>query len=242
MSENEKPVVLPSISTEQMRELDRLMIESYGITLLQMMENAGRNLAEQAVRMLAHLPEGANKVLVLCGAGNNGGGGFVAARHLHNRGLRVDLQLVAPANKLKPVPAHQWAILQKLGFEGEAKLDLSQYDLIIDAMIGYGLTGDPRQPVADWIEGVNESGVEILSLDAPSGLDTSTGQLGNPCIQAAATLTLALPKLGLSIEQAASVVGKLYVADISVPPELYQQMGLAVPASSFSRDSILQIG
>ena len=242
MSKSDKAIDLLAISTEQMREVDRLMIESYGITLLQMMENAGRNLAEQAVRMLAHLPNRANKLLVLCGAGNNGGGGLVAARHLHNRGLRVDLQLVAPANKLKPVPVHQWNILQKLGFEGEAKLDLNQYDLIIDAMIGYGLTGDPRKPAADWIEGVDESRVEVLSLDAPSGLDTSTGKLGNPCIQAAATLTLALPKMGLSIEQAASVVGKLYVADISVPPELYQQMGLAVPASLFSKDSILQIG
>jgi NAD(P)H-hydrate epimerase len=225
-----------------MREVDRLMIEEYGITLLQMMENAGRNLAAQAVRMLTDMPaKDPNKILVLCGAGNNGGGGLVAARHLHNRGLKVNVQLVTPANKLKQVPAHQWAILEKLGFTGDADGDLSEYDLIIDAMIGYGLTGDPRNPIADWIKQANSSETPILALDAPSGLDTSTGKAGNPCIRAAATLTLALPKQGLGLQQAASVIGKIYLADISVPPELYRQMGLAVPASLFFNDSIVQI-
>ncbi|MGQ9850748.1 MAG: NAD(P)H-hydrate epimerase, partial [Aggregatilineaceae bacterium] len=85
---------IPAITTAQMAEVDRLMIEEYGILLIQMMENAGRNLAEQARRMLGgDLTD--RRIVVLCGAGNNGGGGMVAARHLHNRGARVQAKYLS---------------------------------------------------------------------------------------------------------------------------------------------------
>jgi NAD(P)H-hydrate epimerase len=112
--------------------------------------------------------------------------------------------------------------------------------LIIDALIGYGISGDPRQPVAGWIESANNSGKPILALDAPSGLDATTGIPGNPCIKAAATLTLALPKTGLLTRQAKNYVGELYLADISVPPELYLHLGIEVP-NLFASDSILKV-
>src|SRR5512143_3418516 len=105
---------LPSLTTAQMAEVDRLMIQDYGILLIQMMENAGRNLAEQAQRMLEGRVTGL-RIVVLCGAGNNGGGGMVAARHLRNRGADVRLKLVADPAQLKDVPAHQWRILQAMG-------------------------------------------------------------------------------------------------------------------------------
>jgi NAD(P)H-hydrate epimerase len=233
-------IQIPSIDTDQMREVDRLMIDFYGISLLQMMENAGRNLAEQAVRMLGKGNIGKHRILILCGVGNNGGGGMVAARHLHNRGANVEVQLIAKAKKLKESPRLQWQILQNMDFKLGAG-NLAEYDLIIDAMIGYGLMGDPRPPVSDWINRANMSDVDILSLDAPSGLDTSSGKAGTPCIRAAATLTLALPKTGLMTEEAIGLVGELYVADISVPPELYRKMALSIPSSFFSDDSIFQI-
>jgi len=230
---------IPSLTTEQMAEVDRLMIEEYGILLIQMMENAGRSLAEQARRMLDGRVS-ARQIIVLCGAGNNGGGGLVAARHLHNRGATVQVKLVADPGRLKDIPAHQWRIVKTLGVAVENDLDLARADLILDALIGYGLSGDPRGAVAEWIVRANASHRPILALDTPSGLDTTTGIPGSPCVRATATLTLALPKIGLLAAPARPFVGDLYLADISVPPELYRRLGLEVDPL-FVDDWIIQV-
>jgi len=230
---------IPVLTTPQMVEVDRLMIEEYQIELIQMMENAGRNLAELARRQLGGQVAG-NSITILCGVGNNGGGGLVAARHLHNWGANVSLKLASDPSRLKEIPAHQWRILMQMGLDSKKELDLSKADLIIDALIGYGLSGDPRQPVAGYIEKANKAGRPILALDAPSGLDTTSGIPGNPCIKAATTLTLALPKIGLLTREAKDYVGDLYLADISVPPELYQHLGIEVP-NLFEKDTILKV-
>ena len=222
-----------------MVEVDRLMIEEYQISLVQMMENAGRNLAELARRKLGGKVAGKH-IAVLSGAGNNGGGGLAAARHLHNWGAKISLVLAYEPARLKEVPARQWHILGTMGIEPDNQTDLENADVIVDALIGYGLSGDPRQPVAGWIDKANNSGIPILSLDVPSGLDTTLGTPGALCIKAATTLTLALPKTGLLSVQAQDYVGELYLADISVPPELYQHMGIIMP-NLFERDSIVQI-
>jgi NAD(P)H-hydrate epimerase len=222
-----------------MVEVDRLMIEEYQILLIQMMENAGRNLAELTKRQLGGQVAG-RSIAILCGAGNNGGGGLAAARHLHNWGAEVSVKLAFDQTRLKEIPAHQWHILEAMGLTSNEEPDLGKADLIIDALIGYGLTGDPRQPVAGWIDRANDAGSPILALDAPSGLDTTSGVPGKPCIRAAATLTLALPKTGLLTAQAQSVVGDLYLADISVPPELYSRLGVEVP-NLFENDTILKV-
>ena len=233
-------MLLPALSTPQMIEVDRLMIEKYRITLIQMMENAGRGLAEQARRTLGEL--NARRIVVLCGTGNNGGGGMVAARHLHNRGARVQVKLAGERDRLKEVPAHQYRILQGLALDRDDNPDLAQADLIIDALIGYGLSGNPRAPIAEWIDRANHSARPILALDAPSGLDTSTGKAGTPCIRATVTLTLALPKVGLLIPAAQAVVGELYVADIGVPPELYAEPSLGIKVGPiFAADSIVRV-
>ena len=230
---------IPVLTTPQMVEVDRLMIEEYQIELIQMMENAGRNFAELARCQLGGLVVG-KSIAILCGAGNNGGGGLVAARHLHNWGANVSLKLAFDPSRLKEIPAHQWRILQQMGLDSNEETDLSKVDLILDALIGYGLSGDPRQPVAGWIDKANIAGRPILALDAPSGLDTTSGIPGNPCIKAAATLTLALPKMGLLTREAKDYVGDLYLADISVPPELYQHLGIEVP-NLFEQDTILKV-
>lgn len=223
-----------------MREVDRLMVEEYGIALIQMMENAGRNLAEQARRILAPKALNQCRILVLSGAGNNGGGGLVAARHLHNRAAAVAVQLVSPEQKLKPLPAQQWEILKRMGLDLNPQPDWAQVDLIIDALIGYGLHGDPQPPASEWIDAANASGKPILALDAPSGLDTTTGQPGTPCIRASATLTLALPKVGLLVRAARPFVGQLYLADIGVPPELFERIDLPIPPL-FQTDTIVEV-
>lgn len=220
---------IPVLTTAQMVEVDRLMIEEYGILLIQMMENAGRNLAQLARDWLGGSVKG-KRIVALCGAGNNGGGAMVAARHLRNWGANVGATLVANPAKLKEIPAHQWDILQAMAVTQADEPDLSQADLIVDGMIGYGLQGNPRGLTAQWIERVNRSGRVTLSLDAPSGLNTTTGQPGTPCVRASATMTLALPKVGLMGKQAKAVVGELYLADISVPPQLYRSLNIEPPA------------
>jgi len=222
-----------------MVEVDRLMIEDYGIGLVQMMENAGRGLATLTRRLLGGDVSG-RKIAVLCGSGNNGGGGMVAARHLHNWGAEIAVRAVFNLERLKNIPAHQWDILRKIGVRELTKERLDQFEIILDAIIGYGLSGDPHGLAADWIELANRSKIPILSLDAPTGLDTTNGVPGDPCISAAATMTLALPKTGLLKPAAKSVIGELYLADISVPPELYQRMGIFVP-SVFSQDPIIRV-
>lgn len=208
---------IPAITTDQMREVDRVMIEDLGIELIQMMENAGRNLALLAVRRYSP-----GSVTVLAGPGGNGGGGMAAARHLANRGIRVSVTPVGAIEEMAPIPAQQARILGQMGVEFSD--DPGHADLILDAMLGYSLMGDPRGRAAELIHMVNDRNDPILSLDTPSGLDTTTGRVGDPCIRADATMTLALPKTGLT--EAPEVVGDLYLADISVPPPVYLAFGI----------------
>jgi NAD(P)H-hydrate epimerase len=231
---------LLQLTTDQMREVDRLMIEEWHINLVQMMENAGRNLAELTKVLLGgSLKE--KQVVVLCGQGNNGGGGMAAARHLHNWGIQVSVALIGSPDQLKPVPAQQWQSIEKLGII-EQNPDLTTANLIIDAMIGYGLVGDPRPPISDWINKANYSKVDILSLDAPSGLNTTSGLSSDCCIKAKATMTLAMPKTGLLTENGKKCVGELYLADISVPPELYAGPTLNLePSNPFKNGTIVKI-
>ena len=231
---------VPALTTEQMVEVDRLMIEEYGILLIQMMENAGRNLAEMARRMLGGRLIG-RRVVVLCGRGNNGGGGMVAARHLHNWGAVISAKLASDPAGMKQIPSHQWDILQMLTVTQADDPNLGQADLIVDAIIGYGLKGNPRGETAEWIRRMNKTGRPVLALDTPSGLNATTGTAGEPCIKAQATLTLALPKVGLIAPGVDSVVGDLYLADIGVPPELYGRLGLEV-GPLFEKDVIVGLG
>lgn len=228
---------LPQLSVNQMREVDRLMIEEWHISLLQMMENAGRNLADLSRYLLGGSVKD-HKIVVLSGKGNNGGGGMAAARHLHNWGARVQVKLMGSANNLKQVPALQWLAIKRMGLPlGEPQL--SDADMIIDAMLGYGLEGDPRPPISEWIVKANESGSHILALDTPSGLSLDSGKNSAFCIQAKTTLTLALPKKGLLNPEAKTCVGDLYLADIGVPPELYSSPSLKLQDPSPFRSSPL---
>jgi NAD(P)H-hydrate epimerase len=226
---------IPSISTEQMRKVDDLMINKYGIELIQMMENAGRNLANLAIQLMKkdfHISK-PNSIVIACGLGNNGGGGMVAARHLSNHGFNVTVVLAGAEVKLKSVPFKQWNILKNLSVgmiianSSDTLGVFYEADLIIDAIIGYGMSGELKGIPAHVIhEILNSQNQHVLSLDTPSGLNTTTGKFNEKlCIQAYATMTLALPKTGLIQDNAKDCVGKLYVADISVPPDLYIEIG-----------------
>ncbi len=220
---------VPFVTTAQMVEVDRAMIEDAGISLVQMMENAGRALAEVARRRFLGGDALGARVVVLAGSGGNGGGALVCARRLANLGARVSVVLSRPADQMAPVPAHQLDIVRRIGVPvtmSEPPAAEAAVALVIDGLIGYSLRGDPRGAAATLIRWANASPAPVLALDTPSGVDTTTGRLGDPAIRAAATLTLALPKTGLRAPAGRPHVGELYLADISVPPALYAGPGL----------------
>jgi NAD(P)H-hydrate epimerase len=222
----------PAVTADQMREVDRAMVEDLHIELIQMMENAGRNLADLAQWLFA--PTG---VTVLAGGGGNGGGGLVAARHLANRGVAVAVTLASSENDLAPVTLHQLDVLRRMG--ASIASDPTEAALVIDALIGYSLRGNPAGRAAELIEWANRQPAPVLSLDAPSGLDVTTGSAGRPCVMATATLTLALPKTGLLV--APEQVGRLFLADISVPRLVFERMGLPV-GDLFALGPVVEVG
>ncbi len=215
---------IPAISAAQMREVDRLMVEHYHIELLQMMELAGRHLAHLAqTRFLAGAPAG-KSVVVLAGKGGNGGGACVGARRLATWGANVSVVVTHPIEQVTRVAAQQRSILLHMGIPILTADDVTNIQtpaLIIDGVIGYQLQGAPRDDAARLIHWMNAQSSPILALDLPSGLDATTGAPGDLCARATATLTLALLKMGLRAPGARAYVGELYLADISVPPELF---------------------
>lgn len=215
------PSDLPFITGEQMRVVDELMIHDFGVSLLQMMENAGRNLAELAVKRFLNDDPLGKRVIVLAGPGGNGGGGLAAARHLHNTGADVEIVLAAPSRNLSAAAAAQLTTCEasEIGITEFKAGSLPRAGLIVDAILGYGGSGDPRGTAAGLIDAANAHPAPVLANDIPSGIDASSGSVGRPSIRADTTLTIALPKTGL--KEAHSMVGTLFVSDISVPPELY---------------------
>ncbi|MEM9486563.1 MAG: NAD(P)H-hydrate epimerase [Cyanobacteria bacterium P01_F01_bin.116] len=222
-------ITVPAVTTEQMIEVDRVAMEETGPNLFQMMENAGRNLALQAISCLGQW-QNAN-IVVLAGSGGNGGGGICAARHLANRGLNVRLCLSSP-NRLKDVPQWQRHIFQSTPGQEISPSELmtvsTAVDLILDALIGYSLQAAPRGTALELIQWANQTQVPILALDTPSGVDSTTGETTGAYIQARWTMTLALPKTGLLPEK----TGELWLADIGIPPGAYAWKSLQFPYTS----------
>jgi hydroxyethylthiazole kinase-like uncharacterized protein yjeF len=230
---------IPFISRKQMAKLDELMIEHFGIQVIQMMEHAGKNIAQYAREIL-----GAERnVAVVVGKGNNGGDAAVAARFLHTWGAKI--RVIVADERVKDITRKHLKTLEKMdvallypdNFE-KIKAALKKADLIIDGLFGYNINRDPEGFFAELITMANNSGSMILAIDVPSGLDPDKGAIYNPCIQATHTLTLSLPKKGFL--QAREHVGKLALADIGVPPELYTLMGLTVD-NLFKERNIIKV-
>jgi len=172
----------------------------------------------------------------------------VAARLLHAWGAEVAVRLSHPEERLAEPAAHNLASLRRIGVSAAvASIDggedgLPPADLVIDALLGFGLTGPPAGVPADLIRAANAHPAATLAVDLPSGLDGATGVPYDPCIRADLTLTLALPKTGLLAPAARGVVGALEVADIGVPLEAYAAIGLEVPALFSSGDVVRVTG
>jgi NAD(P)H-hydrate epimerase len=221
-----------------MREVDRVLTQELGMALEQLMENAGRNLAVLARRLL-----GGNaadrRVLVLAGPGGNGGGAMAGARHLVAAGAQVEVRLGQPPERLAPVTRRQHDILRRIGVAvAPGGGPLGTPELVLDGLLGYSQTGPPCEAAARLIRA--SAGRRVLALDVPSGLELATGVLHTPHVVAEVTLTLAAPKEGLRAPGAAAAVGELYVADLSVPPSVFARLGLA-PAPPFGAATIVRL-
>jgi hydroxyethylthiazole kinase-like uncharacterized protein yjeF len=235
----------PCVTADQMKEADRACFDEYGITAQQLMENAGRSVAD-ACRLLLKRLRGAN-VLVLTGKGNNGGDSLVAARFLRNWGANI--MIVLPEEVSDKAVYAQLDTARRMGIDVIAfsvdNLDLIRENirvsnLIVDGLLGYGLKGKPRPPVSTLINFANESGARILAVDVPSGLDATTGEARGSCIKASATVTFGVPKAGLLRKEAMPFVGELYLADIGIPPKVYERFGIE-DSPVFSEAGLLKI-
>lgn len=212
------------LTAAEMAEVDRSAIEDFGVDVISLMENAGLGAANVARRMLGGDVSG-ERIVCLVGKGNNGGDGLVAARRLHDWGADVAVVLCCPADELRDVPARQLVPVQRQGVAVSGPgMTSVRGSLIIDALLGYNARGDPRGPVGDLIRVAVDSGVRALAVDVPSGLDASTGTPGNPCVVAEATVTFGLPKTGFLNPDSRKYVGELYLADISLPRQLYLKL------------------
>ena len=207
-----------AVTADEMRDVDRVAVEDVGLQLLQMMENAGRILAWQ----VRDVREG--DVVVVAGNGGNGGGGLTCARHLANREVPVQVVLDRSAEKLSGAAAHQCHILNGMNVSVtsgvESLADVDERTTIVDALIGYGLSGDVRPPADAYIDRMNDLSGPTVSLDVPSGIDATTGEPLGEAVSPDRTVTLALPKTGLD-----APTGDLYLGDVSVPRTVYDRLG-----------------
>lgn len=203
------PSRLPTLTSAQGREVDRLCETRFGIPVDWLMEAAGWECARAC--------GDARSVAVLCGSGNNGGDGLAAARHLHRWGRLHSVVCLDRARLHGPAAARARA-LHLLGIDVAAEPRLEGADLVLDAIFGTGLSRPVEGPAAAWIELVNRSGLPILSVDVPSGIDSDTGEALGVAVRATRTVTLGLPKPGLR--------GEFVVADIGIPREAYAAVGV----------------
>ncbi len=217
-----------ALTVQQIRELDVLAIEHVGLPGAVLMENAGAAAAEFIYSTLVNPP--AANLLILCGSGNNGGDGLVIARRLHNAGVRVEVALAAPREKLQGDAAINLAICERMDIAlhdcaervtTEVNDRIEASDALVDALLGTGATGAPRGLIAELVTIANRAARPTkFAIDAPTGLDADSGELHNPCFQADATVTMLAAKVGFTSHAARTVLGRLVVVDIGLPREL----------------------
>jgi NAD(P)H-hydrate epimerase len=212
------------LTAAETRQLDQLATRKYGVALATLMENAGRAVAETALPRCR-----SGRAIVFAGSGNNGGDGFVAARHLRDRGLQVEVWLAALAE----------------GIQGEARANLDKLvplgvpllvgeppavhagDVIVDALFGTGLKRPPEGRYADGIRAINagrSAGARVVAVDVPSGLDADSGRPLGLCVAADLTVTMGVAKPGLCQEPGATLAGQLEIADIGFPAEALAEL------------------
>jgi NAD(P)H-hydrate epimerase len=244
-----KAAEIPAVSAIEMREIQRVAQEEYGVDILQIMENAGRAIATLALEMLGG--RGRNqRVIVLAGGGNTGGAGLSAVRHLVNFGIDCEgLFADVESETTSFVARRQLQVLRAAGIMSPADESLSEYtleeqlansDLLIDALAGYGLEAAPKGMPAAVTELAMVVKRPILAVDVPTGMNATSGELSSPAIRAITTLALDLPKKGVLAPESKASVGALYLADLGVPRAVHERLGFRL-GPLFSEGPLVQI-
>ena len=234
--------MIPVLSREQMRAFDAHAIEVAKVPSLVLMENAGRGAADVIVREALGGEATGKRAVVVCGTGNNGGDGFVVARHLLVRGAEVDVFLVGSEDRLTPDCRANHAAFAGLGGRatgaGEAGLGsalraaLAHADVVVDALFGIGLDRPVEAPISEVVAAINEVARAVVALDVPSGMHADTGVTLGVAVEADLTVTFAHPKLGHLTGHGAHLSGEVHVVDIGVPGWLRTERAASLLASS----------
>ncbi|NTW05131.1 MAG: NAD(P)H-hydrate dehydratase [Peptococcaceae bacterium] len=216
------------VDAEGMRDIEERAMGDFNIPGVVLMENAGLMVSQEALTILSSLQ--GKTITIFVGKGNNGGDGFVAARHLFNMGADVKVLMVEKQDDSKGDAAINQEIWRKMGQKiytvtqneglNAARLFLVKTDLVIDAIFGTGFKGTAKDYIGQIIESINASGKPVVSVDIPSGVEADSGIVNGPCVRANITVTFGLPKVGLLLEPGASYTGVLKVVDISLPGSL----------------------
>jgi hydroxyethylthiazole kinase-like uncharacterized protein yjeF len=214
---------LPELTGKQVKALDALTDERFGISVEWLMEAAGWQVARFCDGPTA----------VACGVGNNAGDGLAAARHLHRWGRLASICCV-DAERLRGAAAKELEALRRLGVEVSDELVIGEAAVVLDAIFGTGLSRAPEGRFAAWIEAINLSGKKVVAVDIASGLDADDGVAYAPSVRADVTVTLGLPKPGLTRGDGPRASGEIWVADIGVPFEVYEALGIGVPPGLFA--------
>ncbi len=220
-------MAIPVLTSSEMMAVDKKTIEEIGIPGPVLMEQAGRACAEEAEALLPENQPG--RIAVICGKGNNGGDGLVAARYLHNAGHEVEIFMLAHSDSLRGDALLNRNILNSLDVpvkvrasqESVSNMDLKSFHVLVDAIFGTGLSKQVRGVYETAIEKINASGKPVVSVDIPSGLSSDTGQVMGCAVKATVTVTFGAPKVGQLVFPGADIAGDLVVADIGIPPSLY---------------------
>lgn len=217
------------VTSAEMKKIDRTAISRFGIPALLLMENAGRAVAHKALSILKRRRSA--RVSILCGYGNNGGDGFVAARHLLNENMKVDLYLIGRIRPLSPEASMNFDILKKMGLKTmriyrsyqiqALSQKIKKCGLVVDAIFGIGLRGRLDIFYQVLFENLNSCGVPVLAVDIPSGLDSDTGSALGSAVKARYTLAMGFPKKGFRQKKAKKYIGNLMIADISLPKKIF---------------------
>ncbi|MCL4491468.1 MAG: NAD(P)H-hydrate dehydratase [Nitrospirae bacterium] len=207
------------VTAQEMREIDRITIEEYGIPGLVLMERAGLAVASRFRELYPSM-----KALVLCGSGNNGGDGLATARNLFNWGFKVHVLMLAKKNSMGPDCTTQYRIAKKTGISVDFRTAVTERDLhgaaVIDAVFGAGLSRPVGKDIAGIFALLNNADVPVMSVDIPSGVSSDTGEVLGAAVRADCTVTFGLPKRGHLLYPGAGYAGKLFTEDIGFPAQL----------------------
>lgn len=220
------------LTRQQVRRVDECAVHELHYPSIILMENAGRNAAHW---LMTHCADTSRRARIFCGTGNNGGDGFVIARHLHNAGWRVDIHIVGDVRKMSPDAETNRIIARAIGIPRDVVADgeaasramrrIDSGTIVVDALLGTGFSGEVREPVAGVIAGINATqAARIVAIDVPSGLDCDSGAVGNVAVRADATLTFVAAKPGFVTGSGPQHAGEVVVLDIGTPPSLIDRV------------------